>query len=145
MNNLRLIVVVLLLSSISNAEPYVYENGSYKFKANNIDECYNLGSSSPNLHVCQNHFNDIGKNKLNSSYTELLSKLTRDKNKLIDSQNKWLEFAASQCNFEAQASEAYSKPYNAYTEIYNSCHNTLSINRAKYLNSIDSGCAACVK
>ena len=145
MKNLAFVFLIFTLPSICYAEPYIYERGSYKFKAENIDECYGLGTSSPRLHVCQDHFKNLSKNKLEASYNNLLSQLTRDKKELIDAQVKWEEFSNLQCHFEAKASEAHSKPYNVYTEMMNSCMDTLRVKRAAYLDTIDTGCAGCVK
>ncbi len=145
MKNLAFVFLISTISLTCNAEPYLYESGTYKFKAENVTECYNLGTSSPQLHVCQNHFKDLSKKRLDSSNNNLLSKLTRDKQKFINAQAKWVEFANLQCQFEAQASEAYSKPYNAHTEITNICMDTLRVSRSLYLNKIDTGCAGCVQ
>ncbi|MEW6996045.1 lysozyme inhibitor LprI family protein [Colwelliaceae bacterium MEBiC 14330] len=145
MKNLAFVFLIFALPSICYAESYIYERGSYKFKADNIDECYGLGTSRPRLHVCQDHFKNLSKNKLEASYNNLLSQLTRDKKELIDAQIKWEEFSKLQCQFEAKASEANSKPDKVYFEIINICMDTLRIKRAAYLDTINTGCPGCVK
>jgi len=145
MNKLVYIFILFALSAASHSEPYVYTNGSYKFEASNNEECYGLGTSSPMLSVCLNHFKNLSLNKLNSSYDKLLSNLIRDKNELVKAQEKWEEFAKLQCQFEARASKASSKPYNAYTEMFNICIDKLREERTAYLKKIDTGCAACVQ
>ena len=145
MKNLAFVFLIFTLPSICYAEPYIYERGSYKFKAENIDECYGLGTSSPRLHVCQDHFKNLSKNKLEASYNNLLSQLTRDKKELIDAQAKWKEFSNLQCAFEAKASESSSKPYKEYIEMHNICMDTLRVNRSIYLDKVNTGCAGCVQ
>ncbi|WP_139309887.1 lysozyme inhibitor LprI family protein [Teredinibacter haidensis] len=145
MKNLAFVFLMFTLSSVCCAEPYLYEDGAYKFKAENIDECYGLGTSSPILGVCQKYFRNLAKNKLDTSYNNLLSKLTRDKSELIAAQLKWEEFSNLQCQFEAKASEANSKPSKVYFEINNICMDNLRVVRAGYLDSIDTGCAGCVQ
>jgi uncharacterized protein YecT (DUF1311 family) len=145
MKNLAFVSLILVFTPLCKAEPYVYVDGSYNFKAENINECWNLGTSNPMLGVCQEHFQNLTKNKLDSSYNNLLSKLTRDKKELINAQTKWEEFSNLQCQFEAKASESYSKPYKVYGELFNICMDELRVNRSKYLDYIDTDCAGCVK
>ncbi len=145
MKKLASIFILFVCSSASYSEPYVYEDGGYRFEASNSEECYGLGTSSPILAVCQKHFKNLSLNKLNSSYEKLLSKLVRDREGLVKAQEKWEEFSNLQCKFEAKASEASSKPYNAYTEVFNICIDKLREERSVYINKIETGCAGCVQ
>ena len=145
MKNLALVSLMFLLSPLCKAEPYLYVDGTYSFKAENINECWNLGTSNPMLGVCQKHFKKLAKSKLDSSYNSLLSQLNRDKKELIDAQQKWKEFSTLQCHFEARASKSYSKPDKVYGELFNICMDTLRVNRAAYLKKINTGCAGCVQ
>ena len=145
MKKFTIVYLTIFLSSLCHSESYFYKDGPYEFEAKNTDECYGLGSSSPMLSVCQSHFKNISKNKMESSLNSLVSKLERDKEELIEAQKKWAEFSKLQCQFEAKASESYAKSYNVYTEMYNSCMDKLRIERADYLNGIQTGCAGCVQ
>jgi uncharacterized protein YecT (DUF1311 family) len=145
MKNLAFIFIAFTAPAVCYSEPFIYKDGSYKFKASNSEECYGLGTSNPLLSVCQKHFKNISEDKLESTYNNLLSKLTRDKKELIKAQEKWKEFSNLQCQFEAKASKAYSKPYNAYTEIFNTCIDRLRAERTSNLKKIETGCPGCVQ
>ncbi len=145
MRNIIILFFGITFSLACSSRSYVYEDRGYKFEAANAEECYGLGTSNPLLSVCQNHFKEASKNKLDNSYEKILSELSRDRGELIKAQEKWVEFSNLQCQFEAKASEASSKPYNAYTEIFNTCIEMLREERAVYLKKIPTGCPGCVQ